>query len=84
MEQQAVHFSIVAQLIVEKKCVQHTLLYFNILTSKRMMQLCYLQKMKEKNSGSFWHWFFKMKKKKALSTLKKYVSYDPTKYMYCY
>ena len=55
MEQQAVHFSIVAQLIVEKKCVQHTLLYFNILTSKRMMQLCYLQKMKEKNSGPFWH-----------------------------
>ena len=42
--QQAVHFSIVAQLIVEKNVFNITLMYFNILTSKRMMQLCSLQK----------------------------------------
>ena len=54
--QQAVHFSIVAQLIVEKNVFNITLMYFNILTSKRMMQLCSLQKKKfrsEKNLAPF-------------------------------
>ena len=43
--QQAFHFSIVAQLIVWKNVFNITLMYFNILTSMRMMQLCYLQKI---------------------------------------
>ena len=55
--QQAFHFSIVAQLIVEKNVFNITLMYFNILTSKRMMQLCSLQKKKkirsEKNLAPF-------------------------------
>ena len=81
--QQAFHFSIVAQLIVEKNVFNITLMYFNILTSmSREWCNCvtYKKFKSEKNLAPFGtQIFFKIDKKKVLSTLEKCASYCPYK-----